>query len=181
MIAYLRGTVRSPGVIVTGGVGYKVVSPSALVIGDTVELEIISLTGRDGATSLYGFATPTEAAVFTALTKISKIGPAIAVAILRDVGVAGLVAAVNVNDAKALTRAAGVGLRAAESICSLVVLPEIDSDDLVAAPDHIVEALIALGFPEPAARLAASNIDPDLDESNQLAAAIVQLRSPKKA
>jgi Holliday junction DNA helicase RuvA len=180
MIAYLKGTVRTPGVVVTGGVGYKVVSASPLNVGDTVELDIIALTNRENATTLYGFTTPAQAAVFTALTKVPKIGPAIAIALLRDVGVTGLVAAVSAKDPKALTRAAGVGMRAAESICSLVTLPDIATQEETSAPQHIVDALIALGFPEPAARLAAEDIDPDKGESEQLADAIVNLRTSKR-
>jgi Holliday junction DNA helicase RuvA len=166
-------------VVVTGGVGYKVISPTALSPGQSVELEIVSITSRDATTTLYGFTDSAQAEAFTALVKVPKVGPAIAIAILRDIGPTGLAAAVAASDSKALTRAAGVGKAAAEAICSLVKLPDLDTT-ATSVPAPILDALLALGFPEPAARLAAAEADPAQDESTQLTVAIQSLRGAGK-
>jgi len=182
MIAYLRGTVRSPGVLVTSsGVGYRVISTVDMVPGSEQELDVLTIYGRDGAVQLYGFANPTEAAVFTALTKVQKIGPAAAMSILRNLGVAELYAAVQNKDPKALTRATGVGLKAAETICSLVQLPDnIELTDLPnSTTSAIYQALLGLGFPDTLAREAAAHVDLADDEATQLSQAIVYARMPR--
>ena len=160
VIGYLEGTVRPGGIVVTGGgVGYLVHTPSALVPGDFVELHVATLV-REDAITLYGFASVAERAFFDALRAVQGVGPAAAVALLRDLGVTGLVAAVATKDIKALRTASGVGPKMAENVAMLVKLPDvgvdIDGEEFSDMSSEVVDTLQALGFDAIRARHAVS-------------------------
>ncbi len=177
MIAYLNGVVREPGVIVTaGGVGYRVLSPTPLVPGASVELEITTTTGRDGAVTLYGFTNRPDQDVFLALVSLPGVGASTALALLRDLGAAGLVRAVQTGDSAALAQARGVGKSVAAKICTLARdrLPTVDAE-LSGPADELIAALVGLGFDDADARRAAAE-SPGEDLGNRLRDALVLLR-----
>jgi len=117
MIARLRGRIvgRGDGFVVleTGGVGFQVCMPRPLA-DEAAEspAEVILYTHlvvRDDAMALYGFLAPGELEMFRLLITVNRVGPALANAILSQMTVSDLAAAVIGGDEKALTRVSGVG------------------------------------------------------------------------
>jgi Holliday junction DNA helicase RuvA len=177
MIAYLSGVVRDPGVIATaGGVGYRVLSPTPLVPGDSVELEVSSITSRDGAVTLYGFTNRSDQGIFLALVSLPGVGASTALALLRDLGASGVARAVQSGDPTALAKARGVGKSVAAKICALARdrLPTVDSE-LSGPADELIAALVGLGFDESDARRAAAE-SPGDDLGDRLRHALALLR-----
>lgn len=160
MIGYLEGTAVSDGVLLTsGGVGYAVATPGGLTTGGTYRLWCHTVV-RETSITLYGFDEQDELTVFEALCGVHRVGPAVALAILRDVGVDGVVRAVRTNDPAVVAQARGVGRKVAESILAAVKLPDellaatgVD-DGEVTVDEHAeaVAALVGLGYSEAASR-----------------------------
>lgn len=180
VIGYLSGTARGPRLVDVGGVGYVVSCPRDLPVGEHVELLVTTIV-RDDAISLYGFTDEASQAVFGALCKVSRVGPSVALALLRDLGPAGVVAAVAGRDPGALTRAAGVGRKLAETIVSMCELPAgVDAEPACGPVDEVAAALDALGY-DPAtalaaARAAAAGADADADTNTLLLGALAHIR-----
>ncbi len=134
MFYYLNGALTlltaSAAVVECGGVGYYLsISGStydALVrkgafdaSGNTTGVKVkvytyLSVT-QDGV-SLYGFAAESECSVFKLLITVSGVGPKAALAILTAHSCESLAAAIAANDAKAISRAQGVGLKTAQKV-----------------------------------------------------------------
>lgn len=168
MIALLRGRLAAavpPHVVVEcGGVGYEVMIPapafeSLPAAGEEVVLHV-SLQVREDSHSLYGFFTAAERLLFLTLVRISGVGAKSAMALLSALDPAGLAAAVEDNDPKALTKAPGIGLRSAERI----VIELRGKDVLAAAPATVpahaqaIAALVALGYSASKARGAVAGV-----------------------
>ncbi len=162
MIGYLTGMFRAPDLVVTDtGVGYQIALTTPPATGETVELYVETVV-RENDISLFGFATRQEQALFAALVTLPKVGPKAALALLRDVGAATVVTSIVAEDPQPLTGAAGVGPRLAASIATNAALPATVTDAFTGddptpgpSPQPIVDALVQLGYPEPAARAAA--------------------------
>ncbi len=134
MYYYLCGTLAelsvNMAVIDCGGVGYL------LTISGTTYDELASRGGmtasgdasgaktklytyqavREDAIELYGFYSQNECSLFKLLITVSGVGPKAAMAILSALSVESFVAACAANDAKAISRAQGVGLKTAQKI-----------------------------------------------------------------
>jgi holliday junction DNA helicase RuvA len=171
MIGLLVGVVHDGDVILTsGGVGYRVEAPQHLTAGDHVTL-VVETVVRDNDIRLYGFEDDMARTVFRALCKVPGVGPAAALAVLRELGVAGLANAVAAGDVGAVTRARGVGRKAASSILAGVNLPE-GIDTTAATPPsrgivtEVAEALTGLGFPTGAADAAAQAAAAELPDGD---------------
>lgn len=183
MIGYLSGVAHGERCVMTsGGVGYVVHTTRPLTPGEVVEM-FIHTQVRDDAITLYGFAAAEELDVFSALCKVQGVGPQMAVNLLRDVGWADTVAAISDGNAKALTKAAGVGSKVAERILSMATIPsELVTAARAGGDDglgDLVDTLENLGWDRPrateAAHHAANSIAGD-DEGQLLAAALANLR-----
>ncbi|MDO5029155.1 MAG: Holliday junction branch migration protein RuvA [Corynebacterium sp.] len=203
MIASLRGEVIDLGadfcVIECGGVGH-LVTITGKVASQLVRHEetfmLTTMTVREDAITLFGFANSQEREMFALLRSVSTVGPKVAMAILSVLTPAEIANAVASKNGKALQAANGVGKRLAERL--LVELKdkvEVFADRAVsstegtagvAAPgielkadlDQVVGALVGLGFPESEANAAAESvvrIDPSLDTSMALRAALKTL------
>lgn len=203
MIASLRGEVIDLGadfcVIECGGVGH-LVTITGKVASQLVRHEetfmLTTMTVREDAITLFGFANSQEREMFALLRSVSTVGPKVAMAILSVLTPAEIANAVASKNGKALQAANGVGKRLAERL--LVELKdkvEVFADQAVsstegaagvAAPgielkadmDQVVGALVGLGFPESEANAAAESvvrIDPSLDTSMALRAALKTL------
>ncbi len=173
MIASLRGTLihREPaGVIIeAGGVGYLVEVPLGVFerlpeAGAAVSLHTAMVVREDGW-SLYGFDSPTERAVFHRLLGASGVGARLALAILSTLGPDRAVRAVRERDLAALSTVPGIGRKKAERI-ALELADRFDDLPSVApgkptpaspAADA-VRALVALGYPAPAAETAVRRV-----------------------
>ncbi|MCS6854824.1 MAG: Holliday junction branch migration protein RuvA [Elioraea sp.] len=121
MIGRLSGTLVSAEaetvLIDVGGVGFEVgVSTRTRAalppLGSAVTLAIETLV-REDAITLYGFLDTAERAAFRTLLGVQGVGAKVALGLLSAFAPAELARAVAAKDAKALTRAAGVGPRLA--------------------------------------------------------------------
>jgi holliday junction DNA helicase RuvA len=128
MIARLRGRIAQLGedhVVVDtggerGGVGYLVQCATKTLgrlppLGQPVELRIVTQVREDSIT-LYGFETALEEQWFRILQNIQGVGARLALAVLSVLEPDAIARAIAAQDAKALTRAAGVGPRLAARI-----------------------------------------------------------------
>jgi Holliday junction DNA helicase RuvA len=123
VIAHLDGTVSAlapdGAVIDVGGVGLAVqCTPGTLAglrLGERAKVAT-SLTVREDALTLYGFATDDERNVFELLQTASGVGPRLALAMLAVHGPDALRIAVASEDLTALTRVPGVGKKGAQRI-----------------------------------------------------------------
>ena len=163
MIARLRGRVVAGGdgfvILETGGVGFQVFMPRPLAdeaARSPAEVVIYThLVARDDTMALYGFLAPGELEMFRLLITVNRVGPALATAILSQMTVSDLAAAVIGGDEKALTRVSGVGQKNAARI--ILELKDrmkkkaallVEGRDAGADParSDAESALLALGF-----------------------------------
>jgi Holliday junction DNA helicase RuvA len=181
VISSVRGPVLSVGldhaVIEVGGVGLAVyTTPGTLATlrRDEESRLVTSLVVREDSLTLFGFADRETNQLFTLLQKVSGVGPRLALSILAVLEPDALCRALADGDTAALRRVPGVGQKSAERL----VLELRDKVDKVAegasgggtaaAPvagsgrDHVVEALVGLGF---VAKQAEQAVDAVLAEN----------------
>jgi len=181
MIGYLRGTVIKPGVVEANGIGWLVASPDELSPGALVELHVTPVA-RDGFVSFYGFSDEADQQLFDALCKVNRVGPQVALAVLRSLSPGELVAIVRDKNAAALAKVPGVGKKTAETICGFMELPKgIEADEAVASLSHeAVGTLVDLGFAENEASAVVAELvaaQPEIDDASLLRGALAALRS----
>lgn len=178
MISFLRGKIASKNengaVIDVGGVGFGVSMPTSDIakmgmVGEDITVNTYFQINDQGA-QLFGFLTNDEMDYFNKLISISGIGPKAALAILGTLSVQDLAFAIIAEDVKAITRAPGVGPKAAQRII-LELKGKIDTTAAVGAeavnvPVHTVRAdtgavnaLIALGASPSEAQKTVMQID----------------------
>lgn len=123
MIGYLTGTVHSVSekdmIVVTGGVGYKVIAPLPILLankeGGQASLYIHTHV-REDSLALYGFEKPTELELFERLINVSGLGPKSALAMLSVHSPASVAEAVERGDAGILSHTPGIGKKTAEKV-----------------------------------------------------------------
>lgn len=124
MISYLKGTLEEiePDrvVIETAGIGFEVYV-TAEALKRLPELHqpcriYTYLYVRENDRKLFGFFTREERQIFLYLIAVSGVGPKGAVAILNQLSPEALAAAVYADDAKAISKANGIGLKTAEKV-----------------------------------------------------------------
>src|SRR5208283_2726732 len=124
MIAAIKGILRLREserlVVETGGVGYEFFIPVSTyyrlpAAGVTVELEVRQLV-REGAVTLYGFATAAEKQAFDLLTRVQHVGPKLALAVLSVMSPEELAAAIMHGDMDRIDAVPGVGRKVAERV-----------------------------------------------------------------
>ena len=134
MYYYLNGTLAelsvNMAVIDCGGVGY-LLSISGTTYDALIKMGGMTAQGetsaiktklytyqavREDAIELFGFYSVNECNLFKLLISVSGVGPKAAMAILSALSVESFVAACAQNDAKAISRANGVGLKTAQKI-----------------------------------------------------------------
>lgn len=178
MISYIRGTLAEAQgsliVVEAGSVGVNINVPLSLVeglpsVGEEVTI-YTCLRVTDDALTLYGFGSRNDLEMFRQLLNVSGIGPKGALGLLSVLTPDELRVAVVTGDAKALTRAPGVGAKTAQRII-LDLKDRVSLDELsymseqsggVAASStsqsaqaqrEAIEALVQLGYaPTEAAR-----------------------------
>lgn len=128
---------------------------------------------KEDALDLYGFSTTAELDCFRLLISVSGIGPKAAVSILSELTPDKLAISIASGDAKALTRAQGVGKKIAErAVLELktkitgvaVSAAEVSAAASVSADSgsdaaEAVEALVALGYNRSDAAVAVGSMD----------------------
>ncbi len=123
MIGYLSGKIMNltaeSAIIVAGGVGYEVLLSGAASesLNGKTEGEVYTYlkVGEDGV-SLFGFVSPEEKNMFLQLITVSGVGPKMGIAVLSQMDVNRLAAAIATSDVKALTAVKGLGKKTAERI-----------------------------------------------------------------
>jgi len=187
MIGRLSGLLADkapPRVLVdVGGVGYEVDVPMSTFFalpatGERVVL-LTHLVVREDAHQLYGFLTAPERSTFLELTRISGIGPKMALAILSGLSTAELAKAVGQQDSARLVKVPGIGKKTAERLL-LELKGRLAPDLGTPAPatgrspahDDIVQALTALGYADKEAQAALKQLPADVGVSEGIKLAL---------
>lgn len=196
MFYYIKGelvlTEPAAAVIDCGGVGYKLtVSKNTLShlsrLGETVCLYTYFYI-REEAVELLGFYTLEELSAFKLLITVSGIGPKAAMAVLSVLTPEKFALAVSTGDAKAISKAQGVGGKmAARVVLELKdkVAKEFSSEIAAAEPsvsdeeetvignvDEAITALMVLGYTRQEAQAALKGIAPLLPLEDMITASL---------
>ena len=172
MIAFLKGKIEeleeTKAIVDVNGVGYGVfiTGRDASVLSgnrETIKLHTY-LQVREDAMQLYGFLKKDDLHVFRLLLGVNGIGPRAALGILSALSANDIRLAVLAGDAKAISRAPGIGAKSAQKIILELKdkfdlqetfdssLAETENDTAVTVgdrqiQDEAVQALVALGYP----------------------------------
>ncbi|WP_127715692.1 Holliday junction branch migration protein RuvA [Halobacteriovorax sp. HLS] len=117
MIGHLQGEVLfSDGVesviLTNSGIGYQVYFHQVLPEGNVTSI-FISHVIREASEELYGFRTIREKKMFELLTSVKGVGPKSAFSLASNIGVDQIINAITMDDKKTLTKAPGIGAKAA--------------------------------------------------------------------
>jgi holliday junction DNA helicase RuvA len=161
MIQYLKGTLthKSPmlAVIETGGIGWEIKIPVSTyevlpAINSEYSLYTYLSISQDDV-RIYGFASEAERVLFQILTKISGIGPKIAISVLSTLTVPAFVKSVRSGEEAMLTRVPGIGKKSAQRMIVelkdrvhtlMDYVGDVEHSD--SALTEVENALLALGF-----------------------------------
>lgn len=163
MISYIKGvidTVEPDKVIIeNNNMGYNVlVSQSATeVLGQGEEIKIYTyLHVKEDAMQLFGFLSKNELEMFKKLISVSGVGPKGGLAILSALPENNLQMAIISGDAKAISKAQGIGAKTAQRII-IELKDKIDLEEMLEVSSEAIssdnsiqsdaiDALIALGY-----------------------------------
>ncbi len=187
MIESLRGHLEEIGtdyaIVAVGPVSIKVMTTTQTLslIGapaNPVHLHTY-IYMREDIIALYGFATRAERALFEQLIGVTGIGPRVALNVLSGFTADRLSAAIEADDAVALTRAPGVGRKTAQRIILELrgkLTPTSDQSGHGSNPAdmELVDALTSLGFSQAQAATALRSVTTEtgLSDEEKLRAAI---------
>lgn len=170
MISYIRGPLidieEDTIVVEAAGVGYNIKVPMSVLSelpGMGKEVRIYTyLQVREDAMSLFGFMTRQDLKMFKQLLGVNGIGPKGALGLLSAMRPDDLRLAIISGDAKAISRAPGIGLKTAQRVildlkdrtCVEEVMPAFvggldqmeKGSALADAGKEAVDALMALGY-----------------------------------
>lgn len=170
VIAYVKGPLAEKmddSVIVeAGGLGYRIFVPTSVLaelpkLGENVKIYTFYSVKEDSV-SLYGFLSRQDLEMFRMLIGVNGVGPKSALGILSALNPDSLRLAILSSDAKAISKAPGIGSKTAQRII-LDLKDKVHAEDILygggdakAAPVEIsgvtevgkeaVEALTALGY-----------------------------------
>lgn len=187
MIGRIQGTLleKNPPQILLDvhGVGYEIDVPMSTfynlpAVGQTVTL-LTHYVVREDAHLLFGFETAKERSTFRLLIKISGIGTRTALSILSGMSVDHLAQAIASQDSAFLTRIPGIGKKTAERLVlelkgklgadlEGLTLGAVEND----ARTDIIAALIALGYSEKEATLAAKRLPDNISVNDGIREAL---------
>lgn len=197
MIYNLRGTLTVADVnyivVECSGVGFKCFTTLNTVkylgrVGDEVNI-FTHLAVREDAMDLYGFATVAELDAFKLLITVSGVGPKAAAAVLSELTPDKLALCIASGDAKAITRAQGVGKKTAERIVLELkdkmgaIASESVSQSVINASSAVadnetaeaVAALVALGYSQSDASMVVGAMDKSLSVDEMIRQGLKQL------
>ena len=202
MISFVQGTLAAREgdliVVQAGPVGLNIHVPLTVIeqlpkTGEEVMIHTYLKVAEDALT-LYGFLHQQDREMFCRLINVNGIGPKGALAILSTLTPDDLRMAVLTGDAKAITRAPGVGLKTAQRIL-LDLKDKISFEDLgsfaeqdtagtagrgaaAGAASEAVEALVQLGYSLSEAGRAVRAVEgaEQMDSEQILKAALKQFR-----
>ncbi len=199
MYYYISGKLAAKGenyiVVDNAGIGYTVYTSlndieKAGSPGSDIKMYTY-LNVREDAMEIYGFISEEEKRMFLQLISVSGVGPKAGLAILSVASPSQLATAIITGDVKTITKAQGVGPKAAQRVI-LELKDKIDaealglSDDgeLVLAPaDEVIadsraealSALVVLGYSSQAAKNVLMKLDASLATEELIKKALTQL------
>ncbi len=157
MISYVIGEVKELSdnkvIIEVGGIGYEIfmsyLDIAKLSLGSIQKVYIYRHVYENGE-DWYGFLSKDSKEIFVLLTRVSNVGPKLALRILSSFSPADIIKAISTKNAKLFSSIKGVGEKVAERIVS-----ELKNDILklgISLPqggsnlEEIVMALKSLGY-----------------------------------
>ena len=177
-------------VLEVGGVGYQVHATAATLKSLSLGSEAFVFTSliiREDAHTLFGFLTSEEQQIFDLLRSVTGVGPKSAIAVLSQLSVDAIKAAV-VNDQDAVFKAvSGIGPKTAKLI-TLTLAGKLQSSGVAinyteesSNTATVIAAITGLGWPERLAEQAVTvaSRDGDLSTDELLRAALAQLGASK--
>ena len=194
MYAYIIGQVTAMEaekiILENNGIGYELATSlkamSRFQVGEEVKVYTRYIV-RDDGVFLFGFYDEQERDMFDRLTKVSAVGPKVALSILSSVSVEGIVRAVQTQDLATLTKAPGVGKKTAGRILLELmdqvkdwaiegaVLPQEETLPTQEEFDVALQGLLNLGYQRSEALRALKGLDPSLPLSTLMRAALQRL------
>lgn len=190
MYAYLKGSLEAVAedsiIVEVSGIGYNVKVSATTIqslpdIGEKLTIYTYTLV-REDTFQLYGFLTRSDLEIFKKLITVNGVGPKGGLSILSVMNADALRFAIISGDAKAISKAPGVGNKTAERVI-LDLKDKITTEDLLYGVSgsnsegsltkeetlgdmrrkEAVEALTALGYPVSEASAAVREVA--LDET----------------
>ena len=181
MYAYFKGIVAEIEedniVLECNHIGYNIKVPASVIndlAGTGAEVKIYTYTSvREDAFVLYGFLTKDDLRMFKQLITVNGIGPKGALGILSVLSASDLRFAILAGDAKAISKAPGVGAKSAERIIlelknkvdftleeSTSIPVEGGIVSVASSPEksEAIEAMVALGYSATEALKAVNQI-----------------------
>ncbi len=199
MISFIRGelveVLEDTVVVDHDGIGYNVKVPMSVLssmpgCGQQIKL-FTYMYVREDAINLYGFLSRDDLNIFKMMLGVSGIGPKGALAILSTMTSNELRLAVVSDDAKAISRAPGVGLKTAQKLIieikGRISMPDFAGDTTPLLPaaeeagndarTEAIAALMALGYSNSEAVLAVKKVEftEDMDAEAVLKASLKHL------
>lgn len=194
MYAYIIGQVTAMEaekiILENNGIGYELATSlkamSRFQVGEEVKVYTRYIV-RDDGVFLFGFYDEKERDMFDRLTKVSAVGPKVALSILSSVSVEGIVRAVQTQDLATLTKAPGVGKKTAGRILLELMdqvkdwaiegaeLPQEETLPTQEEFDVALQGLLNLGYQRSEAMRALKGLDPSLPLSTLMRAALQRL------
>lgn len=177
MISYITGIVEDietdKVILDNNGMGYGIFMPFNILekIGIGEKLKIYTyFSVREDAMQLFGFLTKEELKIFKLLIGVSGVGPKGAMAIVGACPGDSLQMAIISGDAKAISKAPGIGNKTAQRII-IELKDKLDLESMFMTENHgetasivgggqseAVEALVALGYSQTMAFNAVKKI-----------------------
>lgn len=196
MIGFVEGIIEyidvDKIVVNNNGVGYYVFMPASQIdtlnVDETVRV-FTYLNVREDAMQLFGFLTRDDLEVFKLLITVNGIGPKGGLAVLSTITTDDLRVAVISEDAKAISKAPGIGAKTAQKVIielkdklnlEDVLEPKLDANFQVNDNNSMSEAvmaLVALGYSQADAYRAVKSIDniEELDVENVIKMALKKI------
>ncbi len=202
VISYIRGVLAEKAkdmiVVEAGQVGFGIHVPMSVLellppIGEEVRIYTHMQVKEDNM-SLYGFLQRQDLEMFRQLIGVNGIGPKGALAILSSLRPDDLRLAILTGDARAISRAPGVGAKTAQRII-LDLKDKVSAEEMLSSPEdsgsgkaaavplageasrEAVEALVALGYTNLEASKAVKSVQAseDMDAETILKASLKYL------
>lgn len=196
MIGFVEGIIEyidvDKIVVNNNGVGYNIFMPASQIdtlnVDETVRV-FTYLNVREDAMQLFGFLTRDDLEVFKLLITVNGIGPKGGLAVLSTITTDDLRVAVISEDARAISKAPGIGAKTAQKVIielkdklnlEDVLEPKSDANFQVNDNNSMSEAvmaLVALGYSQADAYRAVKSIDniEELDVENVIKMALKKI------
>ena len=192
MYYYIKGELilKDAGFVVVdnNGIGYKIFTSGYTIasLNEKIVTLYTYLHVREDVFDLYGFSSNEELSMFQNLISVSGVGPKAALSILSVMSPMGLAAAIITGDAKALTKANGVGAKMAQRVI-LELKDKLKNADIIpdtltkeevinsGSPEEAVSALMVLGYSQNDAKRAVASVDQSLSTEEIITLALKKM------